>query len=65
MGGGRPVLDPDGRPAAAGEGAALPRLRGRGTHGASVAEATDDPVEAYAKAGWGDGAPAELPWPPA
>lgn len=34
-------------------------------HGASVAEATDDPVEAYAKAGWGDGAPAELPWPPA
>jgi uncharacterized cupin superfamily protein len=34
-------------------------------HGASVAEATDDPVEAYAKAGWGDDAPAELPWPPA
>jgi uncharacterized cupin superfamily protein len=34
-------------------------------HGASVAQATDDPVEAYARAGWGDAAPAELPWPPA
>jgi uncharacterized cupin superfamily protein len=33
-------------------------------HGASVAEATDDPVEAYAKAGWGEQTPAELPWPP-
>jgi hypothetical protein len=27
--------------------------------------ATDDPVEAYERAGWGDYEPVELRWPPA
>jgi hypothetical protein len=58
------VLDPDGRPAAAREDDPLPVCELAARHGASVAEATDDPVEAYAKAGWGEQTPAELPWPP-
>lgn len=48
-----------------------PRRPGKGIHypvcefaARYVADATDDPVEAYAKAGWGDDAPAEMPWPP-
>ena len=58
------MLDPVAGPRRPGKAIHYPVSELAARYGASVAEPTDDPVEAYEKTGWGDQTPAEMPWPP-